>query len=431
MLFLVISTPAPGQPSEMWERRQAYWRWIDAVRAKGCLREVYSRAGRGAVAIFDVADNAALHARKRVRWLQIVVLLVLALACMPEVRGEESLAALGARLTLAREGISLSGVSSGGYMAQQFHVAHSSQVHGVGILAAGPYRCAAGVYRPYSWFDASGLYAATSRCSNTSEYWFYQGPPDLAVSLRETRAEAAVGGIDDPRGMRGDRVWLFSGGADRTVPSSVVDVLERYYRHFVDARDIEHVHVARAGHAMITVDRGNACGVSAAPYINDCDFDAAGELLAHVYGTLRAPALPDAVHAAIAFEQSAFFDRADRAISLHDTGFVYVPPQCLEGTRCRLHVAFHGCRQQYERVGDAFHAGAGYNRWARTNDLVVLYPQTTASRGGWFEGGANPRACWDWWGFSGDAYHRKTGPQMRAVAAMIDALLGARVFTAP
>jgi len=38
--------------------------------------------------------------------------------------------------------ISVSGISSGGYMAQQYHVAHSKQIMGVGILAAGPWDCA-------------------------------------------------------------------------------------------------------------------------------------------------------------------------------------------------------------------------------------------------------------------------------------------------
>lgn len=40
------------------------------------------------------------------------------------------------------DAISVSGVSSGGYMAQQFHVAHAASVLGAGILAAGPYDCA-------------------------------------------------------------------------------------------------------------------------------------------------------------------------------------------------------------------------------------------------------------------------------------------------
>lgn len=71
MLFLVISTPAPAQPSAMRQRRQAYWQWIDALRANGKLREAYSRAGRGAVAIFDVDGNEALHALIN-EWSEIV-----------------------------------------------------------------------------------------------------------------------------------------------------------------------------------------------------------------------------------------------------------------------------------------------------------------------------------------------------------------------
>jgi hypothetical protein len=37
---------------------------------------------------------------------------------------------------------SVSGVSSGGYMAVQFHVAYSGIVRGVGVIAGGPYNCA-------------------------------------------------------------------------------------------------------------------------------------------------------------------------------------------------------------------------------------------------------------------------------------------------
>jgi poly(3-hydroxybutyrate) depolymerase len=39
---------------------------------------------------------------------------------------------------------SVSGLSSGGYMAVQFEVAFSSLVRGAGIIAAGPYYCAHG-----------------------------------------------------------------------------------------------------------------------------------------------------------------------------------------------------------------------------------------------------------------------------------------------
>ena len=38
--------------------------------------------------------------------------------------------------------ISVSGLSSGGYMAVQMHIAYSASIMGVGVLAAGPYLCA-------------------------------------------------------------------------------------------------------------------------------------------------------------------------------------------------------------------------------------------------------------------------------------------------
>src|SRR3954452_16646711 len=40
--------------------------------------------------------------------------------------------------------VTVSGVSSGAYMAVQFHVAHSAMVHGAAAIAGGPYYCAQG-----------------------------------------------------------------------------------------------------------------------------------------------------------------------------------------------------------------------------------------------------------------------------------------------
>ena len=42
------------------------------------------------------------------------------------------------------QGITVSGVSSGGYMAVQMHVAHSATVTGAGVIAGAPYYCAQG-----------------------------------------------------------------------------------------------------------------------------------------------------------------------------------------------------------------------------------------------------------------------------------------------
>lgn len=334
-----------------------------------------------------------------------------------------SLKDLGPQLTIDPRKISVSGISSGAYMAQQFHVIHSKHIIGAGIIAGGPYHCAAGAYPLYTSFDLTGLYAATFRCSNTNPYRFFQGPPDVNFSIRDTHAQAANGVIDDPGNMRTDKVWLFSGGEDEKVPRAVMNTLETYYVEFLDPDNIVYVKHADANHAMITDDFDSACDVYEPPYINDCDIDAAKDLLQHIYGTLEPKAtqlLP-----IVEFDQTEFFDESDKSISMNERGHIYVPKNCKEGGSCRLHLAFHGCQQQQELIGDDFYADAGYNEWADTNNIIVLYPQTTA----WADNilmavWRNTNACWDWWGYSGANYYRKDGKQVAALAKMINTLVG-------
>jgi hypothetical protein len=61
MLFLVVSTPRPERPSDVATVRQSFWPWIAGYEARGVCRHIYARAGRGAVAVLDVADNEVLH----------------------------------------------------------------------------------------------------------------------------------------------------------------------------------------------------------------------------------------------------------------------------------------------------------------------------------------------------------------------------------
>ncbi len=71
MLFLVVSTPRPERPSDVAGVRQSFWPWIAGYEARGVCRQVYARVGRGAVAVFDVADNNALH-RILNEWADII-----------------------------------------------------------------------------------------------------------------------------------------------------------------------------------------------------------------------------------------------------------------------------------------------------------------------------------------------------------------------
>jgi hypothetical protein len=261
-------------------------------------------------------------------------------------------------------------------MAVQMHVAHSAMVKGAAVIAGSPYYCAMG-----------SVWTAYYNCMTPG--WWTPLPP--AARLKEFAERFAREKRIDPVGnLSTARVWLFSGTEDRTVSPTVVRELWAFYALF----GVKPAMVADrpAGHAMVTEDAGDKdCGATRDPYINDCDYDAAGELLKHLLGPLKPPAKEGPLRA---FEQ----------------GHVYVPKACAK-ERCRVHVAFHGCRQSGER----FPREAGYNRWAESNRLIVLYPQVRASF--W-----NPRGCWDWWGYTGAAYATKDGVQIRAVLAMLERL---------
>jgi hypothetical protein len=288
--------------------------------------------------------------------------------------------ALAAELPALRADISavtVSGVSSGGSMAVQMHVAHSAMVKGAGVIAGGPYYCAKG-----------SLWTAYFNCM-TPGWWT---PLPSASSLKGFAEQFAnAKRIDPVANLSTARVWLFSGTQDRTVAPAVVRELAAYYALF----GVKPLLVADkpAGHAMVTEDAGNKdCGATRDPWINDCDYDAAGELLKYLLGPLKPPV-------------------KEGPLREFDQGFVYVPKNC-EQERCRVHVAFHGCRQS----GARFPREAGYNRWAESNRLIVLYPRVEAS---FF---SNPRGCWDWWGYTGSAYATKEGVQVRAVRAMLERL---------
>ena len=121
------------------------------------------------------------------------------------------------------------------------------------------------------------------------------------------------------------------------------------------------------------------------------------------------------------FDQSIYTDPRDPSpLSLGDTGYVFVPKDCDDGAPCRVHIALHGCLQDAGEIDRRFIDETGYNAWADTNRLIVLYPQTAVS---WYLP-YNPLACWDLWGYvdQNDSYVTKSGSQIRTIKAMLDAL---------
>ena len=295
----------------------------------------------------------------------------------------------------------VSGLSSGAYMATQLHIANSQSIAGAGVVAGGPYRCAEG-----------SVIIALNRCMDTA-----MGRPDAEALLRQTRALAAAGHIDNLDSLTGDRLYLFSGSEDETVTRPVMDAALAFYRNAgVPQPNIAYITDIAAGHGFLVEDAGNPCQVSETPFINDCDYDQARAILNQFYGPLEPAAAPDESRL-IAFDQAEFLPDP-QSHGMAESGFVYIPESCLEGATdlpCRLHIAFAGCRQTPADIGDLYPRSTGYNRWAESNRLVILYPQSSASQN-------NPNGCWDWWGYDDADYHIKRGRQMAAVAAMAERL---------
>lgn len=302
---------------------------------------------------------------------------------------------------------SVSGLSSGAFMAVQMHVAYSSTFVGVGVFAGGPYNCAEG---------------QEEKAETTCLTALPKGP-DVSTLVSTTKSRGSLGTIDSVSGLTNARVYLFSGTEDYTVHQAVVTSCKDYYADFVvPSSTIVYENTLKASHTFPT-DNPSAptlCTVSESPYVARCSYDGAGIMFQQIYGTLkpRTPWTGNLTGQLIEFDQTAF---GSSSAGMATTGYVYVPASCAAGAQCLIHVALHGCLQNADRIGTAFVAGAGYNQWADTNNIVVLYPQISTNG----ISSKNPDSCWDWWGYlPGDSatYDLKSGPQMSIIYKMMQTM---------
>jgi poly(3-hydroxybutyrate) depolymerase len=289
--------------------------------------------------------------------------------------------------------VTVSGISSGAYAAVQSHIALSSTISGAAAIAGGPYHCAEG-----------NIMRALGPCISGTDL-------DVAPLIEATRAAASAGTIDPVAALADDRIWLFHGQADPIVGAGVTEAQVSFYADFIPERAIAFVDEIAVSHGWPTRDQGVACDQMGGDYINACDYDAAGELLQHLYGPLEPPL-------AVREEGFQLLDQASvvpEGGSFAESGFAYVPEACSGNAgECRLHIVFHGCRQGSEFVEDRFARMSGLNEWAESNRIVVLYPQVNKSL-------MNPQGCWDWWGYTGADYDQRSGKQIVGIAALIEA----------
>jgi poly(3-hydroxybutyrate) depolymerase len=321
----------------------------------------------------------------------------------------DSLPALGTALSET----SVSGLSSGAYMAGQLQIAHAENIVGAGIVAGGPFACAeSSNSRLFPFWPTAVIQNAAKAlhsCMDTT-----MGVPDPEDLVERAKELAADGDIAPLSALANHTVYLYSGNDDETVTRPVVEAAKQFYdRAGVALGNVTLVKGA-GGHAFITEEGGAACGLSEGPYVSDCNYDQARAILGWMYGPLE-PASAEPQGEFVVFDQEEFSEPGD---SFADEGVVYIPPTCRSEPGCRVHVALHGCRQSREKVGDAFIKDTGFAEIVDTNRLVILFPQARATSG------TNPEGCWDWWGYTGLDYLGKDAPQIAAIWAMVERLAG-------
>ena len=307
------------------------------------------------------------------------------------------------RLQVAPGRVAVLGLSSGGYQAAQAHLAFAERIDGAVIVSAGPVGCAGG-----------DLGQALGPCMAAAS-----GPPDVDALAARVRERAAQGALAPLSALAGDRVLVMHAADDPTVSPTVGRAGHDLYAALAaDAPGLQ-LHwdgERRYGHSWPTLDRGTACGAGTEPWIGACGVDAAADAFAWLYGEAATPAAAEPTGELRRFDQRALAAEVADPV-LADTGYLYLPPACAAGQPCGLLVAFHGCQQSAEQIGEAFVRDAGLNRWADAYQVAVLYPQTRSSYLP-----LNPKACWDWWGYTGADYDTRRGAQLRWLANALDAL---------
>ncbi|CAL8116708.1 unnamed protein product [Orchesella dallaii] len=219
-----------------------------------------------------------------------------------------------------RSTITVSGFSSGGGMAMQYHVAFSSEIQGAAIFDGAPFAC----YK-------------VDFCKN---------PGKVVVSnlAKEITGLASTKKIDNESNLNGSKVFVFHGTKDTVVDPAFGHKLEKLYQVFGAVTKNEYT--IKAVHGFPTNFYGAACGSfsPATHFINNCKYHGSNIAMKHLLGDSLASPASSAEGQLLQYDQTEFGGSA--VSSMDPTGYVYIPTGCQDKTRqCKLHIAFHGCLQ--------------------------------------------------------------------------------------
>lgn len=292
--------------------------------------------------------------------------------------------------------VSVSGISSGAYMAGQLHISHSSVIQNATLFAGGPYFCSEG-----SSLNAINNCMKTKDAINTNKI------------LSEISSLEDDGLIDPLSNLKDDKVLLINGKRDDVVNEQVSKASYELLSE-LGIKKLTYNNSLNIAHTFPTLSKGNDCkSASSSPYISACGIDGAKIVFKNISNKVSPPkeVSQDRFFYVNQWSEDLF---APYYLSTH--AVAYVPKIC-ELKSCKLHVSFHGCKQSRIEIGEQFITDTGLTQYAQANDTIVLFPQTIPNYL-W-----NPNGCWDWWGYSGSQFHTKKGTQVKTVFSIIKKFL--------
>lgn len=300
---------------------------------------------------------------------------------------------------LDEERISVSGISSGGFVAHNLHLNFPEIFKGVGIFAGGPFGLSQ---------KGNPLFVAKLLTSKNLDAF------DIIATFRQAQNAGKLGDINL---IKKRPVYIYYSKQDPVVNQSVSEALIKLYETIgVDKLKIKVLE--DAGHGLPVMSGGLDKSRTSTPFLINCDFEASHQALEHIYGqNILIPFKASTTPAGklLDFDQRPFKKAFGKLDFLANQAYVYLPPAALNGERCGVHLALHGCQQSVQFIGKDFINNSGFMDWADKNKLIILFPQTQKTL-------KNPFACWDWVGIYDKNSETRESKLMQALIAMIFSL---------
>lgn len=292
--------------------------------------------------------------------------------------------------------VSVSGVSSGAFMALQLTIARSDLFSGAALIAGGPYACSQG-----------NVYTALKSCMKKPENI------NTEFLVNQVLQGEALDLISPLKNLQNSRFLIIHGLKDQTVSPVASDKVSEQLKLLAIKKNINlnitDERIENMAHAWPTKSFGNTCDQQTTPWLNSCNVDIGQKIFRKlVKRNIHPSAMKPENLKRVPVEVSP-------ASYLESFTYVYIPEQCRENKKCPAHIALHGCHMGDEYIGDTFAVHSGLNEWAEGSGVIVVYPQVKKSL-------LNPNGCWDLYGYTGANFAVKTAPQIQAIADILEQL---------